>query len=84
MGSVDRAEQISTPETVALKVLFPHMARNPSFVECFYREVLSLGRLDHPNIVRGFAVGEDQGWHYFAMEFVTVGACKNGSPFSES
>ena len=70
MGSVYRAEQISTPGTVALKVLFPHMARNPSFVERFYREALSLGRLDHPNIVRGFAVGEDQGWHYFAMEFV--------------
>jgi eukaryotic-like serine/threonine-protein kinase len=70
MGSVYRAEQISTPGVVALKVLFPHMARNPKFVERFYREALSMGRLDHPNIVRGFAVGEDQGWHYFAMEYV--------------
>jgi eukaryotic-like serine/threonine-protein kinase len=70
MGSVYRAEQVSTPGIVALKVLFPHMARNPKFVERFYREALSMGRLDHPNIVRGFAVGEDQGWHYFAMEFV--------------
>jgi eukaryotic-like serine/threonine-protein kinase len=70
MGSVYRAEQISTPGVVALKVLFPHMARNPKFVERFYREALTMGRLDHPNIVRGFAVGEDQGWHYFAMEYV--------------
>jgi serine/threonine protein kinase len=70
MGSVYRAEQISTPGVVALKVLFPYMARNPKFVERFYREALTMGRLDHPNIVRGFAVGEDQGWHYFAMEYV--------------
>jgi len=27
-------------------------------------------KLDHPNIVRGVAVGEEQGLHYFAMEFV--------------
>ena len=70
MGSVYRAQQISVSNEVALKVLFPHMARNPKFVERFYREALSTGRLDHPNIVRGFAVGEDEGWHYFAMEFV--------------
>ena len=26
--------------------------------------------MDHPNIVRGFGVDEDNGWHYFAMEYI--------------
>jgi serine/threonine-protein kinase len=70
MGSVYRAEQISTPCEVALKIMFPHLAKNSRFVERFYREALIMGRLDHPNIVRGYAVGEEQGWHYFAMEYI--------------
>ncbi len=70
MGTVYKARQISTNRDVALKVLFPHMARNPKLLERFYREARMMGRFDHPNIVCGYAVGEEQGRHYFAMEFV--------------
>jgi serine/threonine-protein kinase len=70
MGTVYKAYQISSEREVALKVLFPHMTRNPKLVERFYREARTMGRLDHPNIVRGYAVGAEQGWHYFAMEYV--------------
>jgi serine/threonine-protein kinase len=74
MGIVYRARQISLDRDVALKVLFKHVARNPRSVERFYREARIMARLEHPNIVRGYAVGADQGWHYFAMELVRGGS----------
>src|SRR5262249_19509005 len=33
-------------------------------------EGLVMGRLDHPNLVSAFSIGDDQGWHYVAMEYV--------------
>jgi serine/threonine-protein kinase len=70
MGTVYQGTQVSTGRDVAVKVLFPHLSRNPRLVERFNREARLGGRLDHPNLVTGFAVGEDHGWHYFAMEYV--------------
>src|SRR5262249_49891960 len=70
MGTVYKAQELSADRLVAVKVLFPHMARHPRLLERFYREARLMGRLDHPHLVNGYAVGEDQGWHYFAMEYV--------------
>ncbi len=71
MGVVYKALQVSFDRKVALKVLFKHVANNAKLVERFYREARVAGHLDHPNLVRGFEVGEDGGWHYFAMEYVS-------------
>jgi serine/threonine-protein kinase len=70
MGAVYKAHQLSFNRDVALKVLFKHVANNPKLVERMYREGLVMGKLDHPNIVRGYGIGEDQGWHYIAMELI--------------
>jgi serine/threonine protein kinase len=70
MGVVYKAFQVSAEREVAVKILFPHMARNQKLLERFYREARSMGHLSHPNIVQGFAVGEEQGWHYLAMEYI--------------
>lgn len=70
MGTVFKGHQISFDRPVAVKVLFKHVARNLRLVERFYREARVSGCLDHPNIVQGYGVGESQGWHYFAMEYV--------------
>jgi serine/threonine-protein kinase len=70
MGVVYKGFQQSAQREVAVKVLFPHMAKNTRLLERFYQEARIMGRLEHPNIVAGYAVGEEQGWHYFAMEFV--------------
>ncbi len=75
MGAVYRARQLSMERDVALKVLPKYLAKDPSYVERFYREARASARLDHPNIVRGIAVGEDKGYHYFAMEFVDGESC---------
>src|SRR5262249_23197184 len=58
MGAVYKARQVSTKRSVALKVLFKHVADNPRLVERFNREARVTGVLDHPNIVRGYEVGE--------------------------
>jgi serine/threonine-protein kinase len=70
MATVYKARQVSFNRDVALKILFKHIAENPKLVERFYREARISGRLEHPNIVQGFGVGEHEGLHYFAMEFV--------------
>ena len=73
MGSVYRAEQISLGRQVALKVLSEELAEDPSFVELFLREAKAAASLNHPNIVKVFAVGSVEGRPYFTMEFVPGG-----------
>ncbi len=78
MGAVYKARQVTMagetlekPRTVALKILFPHVAGNPKLIERLYREGLVMGRLDHPNIVKAYATDEADGFHYVAMEYVS-------------
>lgn len=78
MGAVYKATQVTfngekldKPRTVALKVLFPHVAKIPKLVERLYREGRVMGALSHPNIVQAYAVDEAQGCHYVAMEYVS-------------
>jgi serine/threonine-protein kinase len=70
MGAVYKAQQISMDRTVALKLLAKNLSGNQAFVDRFKREARTMAKLDHPNIVRGFAVGDVDGQHYVAMEFI--------------
>jgi serine/threonine-protein kinase len=70
MGAVYKAHQISLDRIVAVKVPFRHLAKDTSFVGRFYREARIMAKLDHPNILRCFGVGEESGWHYLAMEYI--------------
>src|SRR5262249_19757100 len=67
MGTVYKAQQLSLDRMVAVKVPFRHLAKDPSFVARFYREARIMAKLDHPNILRCYSVGEENGWHYLAM-----------------
>lgn len=71
MGVVYKAHEESLNRFVALKVLGEHLTEDPTHVERFLREAQSAARLNHPNIVQIYAVSQDQGRHYFAMEYVT-------------
>jgi serine/threonine-protein kinase len=77
MGSVFKAHQISLDRDVALKVLSKALASKPSFIERFQREARVMARLDHPNILRCYGVGEAHGYHYFSMEFVEGGSLQS-------
>ncbi len=55
---------------VALKVLLPHLAHDREFVERFFDEARLVARMNHPNIVQIFDVGETDGRPWLAMALV--------------
>jgi serine/threonine protein kinase len=59
MGEVWRAQDTAIDRIVALKVLFPHYAQDPTFNQRFRREARAAARLDDPHVVPIYDVGED-------------------------
>ncbi len=57
-------------QTVAIKVLPSSKAKNPEVLARFRREAKLLTRLDHPNVVRSFQIGEADGRHYLVLEYL--------------
>ena len=70
MGIVYLARQISLDRLVALKILQDSYAADAQFVDDFIREARAAARISHPNIVQAYAVGEENGIYYFAMELL--------------
>jgi serine/threonine protein kinase/Tfp pilus assembly protein PilF len=70
MGIVFEAVQESLGRRVALKVLPGNFALEPRRVERFYREARAAARVHHPSIIPVYEVGEADGTHYYAMEFI--------------
>jgi hypothetical protein len=70
MGVLYEAVQESLGRHVALKVLPFHALLNPTQLERFHREARSAAHLHHTNIVPVFGVGEHEGIHYYAMQFI--------------
>jgi hypothetical protein len=71
MGVVYEAEQLSLRRAVALKVLRFAGAGSPEAIPRFRREAEVVARLHHTNIVPIFAVGCEQGVHFYAMQLIT-------------
>ena len=70
MGAVFRAVDTRLDRMVAVKVLSREQAADEETVRRFRNEAQSAARLDHENIARVYYVGEDQGWHFIAFEFI--------------
>lgn len=70
MGVVYEAVQESLGRHVALKVLST-AGLNGTQLDRFRLEACAAARLHHTNIVPVFGVGEDQGLHYYAMQFIS-------------
>ncbi len=74
-GSVYRALDTVTGETVAVKVLQPEvLADSAELLERFQREGEALRRLNHPNIVKVLMSVEEAGRYYLVMEYVAGGS----------
>ena len=55
---------------VVLKILRDELDAEEGFVEMFVQEARLAARLNHPNVVQTYEVGEDAGRHYIAMEYL--------------
>jgi serine/threonine-protein kinase len=70
MGAVYRARNLETDQIVALKVLYPLLAGNTTYIERFKAEAENALQLDHQNLVKVFSWG-CRGLNYFIeMEYV--------------
>ena len=70
MGVVYESVQQSLGRHVALKVLLNQVLSGSSQLERFRLEARAAARLHHTNIVPVFGVGECEGVHYYAMQFI--------------
>ncbi len=71
MATVYLARAKSRPERlIVLKQLRSDLADNPEFLAMFLEEARLAGKLQHPNIVETYEVGEDAGTYYIAMEYL--------------
>jgi hypothetical protein len=70
MGAVYLGRQVSLDRLVALKILNPELAADPTFVARFVREAYAAAHLSHHNVVHIYDIGAEKDTHYFSMEFV--------------
>src|SRR5262249_2727394 len=56
--------------TVAIKRVYPHLARDPDFAAMFLDEARLAARIHHPNVVATFDVGAENGTAFLVMEYV--------------
>jgi serine/threonine protein kinase len=70
MGSVYLAYQLSLDREVALKILRSEFTRDGEFIVGFIKEARNAAKLNHPNIIQAYAVGQDEGLYFIAMELI--------------
>ncbi|MDZ4689376.1 MAG: protein kinase [Planctomycetaceae bacterium] len=70
MGVVYEAEQSSLGRRVALKVLAGSISADRTALERFQREAAAAAQLHHTNIVPVFGMGECDGVHFYAMQYI--------------
>jgi len=70
MGVVYEGVDVETGQRAALKVLSSALSEDEDFRIRFETEIETLRRLKHPNIVRLFGFGQQEGLLFYAMELV--------------
>lgn len=70
IGDVYRARDTKVGRTVALKLVSPAIAEDPAHLARFLEDARAAAGLSHPNIAALWEVGEGDGFHYLAYEFI--------------
>jgi serine/threonine protein kinase len=71
MAWVFRARDKDLQNFVAVKILFPELAEDPTLVQRFLDEAVSAAALNHPNIVPAYRRGVFEGWLFIVMPLLT-------------
>jgi len=89
MGRLYVAEQLGIEgfsKIVALKQILPHLADSRQFRDMFLNEARVAARLEHPNIVATYELGEVAGQYFISMEYLCgedlaaiLNRCQKGS-----
>ena len=83
MGVVYKARQTSLGRIVALKMILAGAHARPEMIARFRAEATAIARLQHPNIVQVYEVGEIDGLHFLTLEYIngtTLDKSLAGSP----
>ncbi len=70
MAEVYSAQDNVLGRLVAVKVMLPQYAADPSFTQRFKQEAAAAANLQSPYIVNVYDWGQDEGTYYIVMEFV--------------
>jgi len=73
MGTCYKARQLDLDRIVAVKVISAAHSENRDFVDQFIKEARYSAKLNHPNVVQVYEVGQDAGRTFYAMEFLPGG-----------
>jgi serine/threonine-protein kinase len=69
MGTVYKAYEPNLDRYVAIKALSPELY-NEEYITRFKTEAQAIASVNHPNILQIYSIGEEQRYHYYAMELV--------------
>ncbi len=73
MGVVYEAEDSLLKRKVAIKLLPKDVSANPEALKRFLREAQGAAKLNHPNVLAVYDIGETDGTHYIVLELVKGG-----------
>jgi serine/threonine protein kinase len=75
-STVYRATDPLLGREVAIKAIHPILGRQPGMIKRFEREAMALAKLDHPNIIRIFDMGQEGDVFYMVIRYLSGGTLK--------
>ena len=70
MSQVFKAIDLTLAREIALKIMHQELSKDSALTAMFEREAKLTASIHHPNVVKVYTVGSDQGYFYIAMEMV--------------